>query len=656
MTLRVLENAVEGRNLLHRPPVGDSRELLGRLRCSDWASLCFSDERVWGRRHLEDVVFWLEGGKYVAGPRATAEQGEDTTRVPDSASADAFAVLADFPREDLVERVRSAYLGPLSSGQISQLTPASLAQRVRRVASAWSNESESDRRGAVGRSLDGFLLLSSSPEELKVVGSALAALNFATRAGRSFRARSPVDGKARLVDFFDECNPASSFNGFICAEFKSVKVACEAFTESWTLESVAGLSGYESSALVEKLGIAPTSPRSANRCLMSLIQGRVEPEPEDGGPGTSASHAKASVSAELPAARTRSERPPPLAPLEPSGVTESESLPAPIVPPRATMYGMSPDALEDPSEHAAESGFGPAEIEALRSALGNNPKTAARGHSRQAGSAPKAAKTKRPSQGEGVTTTALAELLRQAGVLPGSATDVDESNSESDGESETSHDPPMTLLEMLKPKTTKGPTGRLLTSEAQKELEQLPEDLKQGFAEFWEENCTGVTGKKRTESLRLIYEERKRVAELMTAQRQLSSGMIYEGKIRRKHWTTGLAHDPVESILAAEVNERLTAGSLKIAFSARAGSLALGKGLMEQYHASVRTVCLLADCLEPWEFLNNPAAESAMRRIVVLEEASRLKESVGVDKVMTKNAGFLGTAGELSERTWKQLS
>ena len=277
MALRVLGSSVEGRSLLHSPPIGEPRELLGRLRCSDWVSLGFADEKVWDRRHLEDVVFWLEGGKYAAGPRATTDQGEGTTRVPESASADAYVVLVEFSRDDLVDRVLSAYLGPLSSGQVTQLTPASLAQRLRRVASAWATENEADRRSAVGRALDGFLLLSSAPEDLKVVGSALASLNFATRDGRSFRARSAVDGKARLVGFFDECNPVSSFNGFICAEFKTVEVASEAFARSWSDELVAGLSGYESSALVEKLGIAPASPRPANRCLMSLIQDRLEP-------------------------------------------------------------------------------------------------------------------------------------------------------------------------------------------------------------------------------------------------------------------------------------------------------------------------------------------------------------------------------------------
>lgn len=612
MALRVLGSASEGRSLLHRPPVGKPQELLGRLRCSDWVSLGFANEEVWTRHHLEDVVFWLGGGQYTSGPKATADVGDDSMRVPSSESEDSFAVLADFPREDLVEKLLTAYLGAMATGQAASLTTAGLAQRLRRVASAWADRGVADRRAAAGRALDGFLLLASTPEELKVVASALASLDITTRTGRSFRARSAAEGKTRLLEYFDECNSVSSFNGFICTEFKTLQAAVQSFASTWTIEAVAELSGYESSALTEKLGITPSSPRAANRCLTSLIRDSAETSLQQ-------------------QAEAHNERPPPL-----------------------TRLGSSDSLHSDPLQtvRAGESGFCSAEVEALRQSLGEIPASVAAGRTTRVRGSNKSQK----SPGAAQAQAALAELLRQAGILPGRKTEADDSASASDEESEVDLGSTPTLLEMLKPKAMKGPTGRLLTSEAQKELEQLPEDLQQGFAEFWEENCTGVSGKRRTEALRLVYEERKRVAELMIAQRQLSSSMVSEGKIRRKHWTTGLAHDPVESILAAEVNERLTAGSLKLAFAARAGGLSLGKSTLEQYHASVRTVCLLADCLEPWEFLNNPAAESAMRRIVVLEEASRLKESVGVEKVMTKNAGFLGTAGELSERTRKRLS
>lgn len=164
-----------------------------------------------------------------------------------------------------------------------------------------------------------------------------------------------------------------------------------------------------------------------------------------------------------------------------------------------------------------------------------------------------------------------------------------------------------------------------------------------------------MTGKKKNEAFRLVFEERLRVAAAMYSQRKLTPEMMDGHRSLPKHLQTNLATPICDSILAAEVSGRLAAGSLKLSVAARADALSLEKPVLGEYLSVAHIVSLMADEMEPHAFLNSSAAEASMRRLVLLEEASSKKSHTSVEKTLAKHASFFGANGGLAEKTRQLL-
>lgn len=445
MSLTVHASPAEALNtLLFRPPFRETAVLVARLRASDWVSLGLGGRNVWGDEQLENLAFWLQGGSF----KATG------TRVPEDGSEDLYEGVKELYPTECVELVRGFYLGPLWSGCVPNLSASTLARRVRRVAAACPTDClEESRRLEVGRCLDGYVIFGAAPDELRPLSNALGALGLKTAGGDSFRAQKPEVAKARLGAFFDECNPISSLNGFLCQDFSSDAEAVAVFGREWSGDDAAALSNDAASTLAAKLGLSPSSARGATRCLAACLKAAAAER-----------QMRVAEAPRLPATPPTPNRPPHLS------LTSSRPTAGGAAGPSSAGH-VAATAMAVP---AVDPVFQRADPEAVAVAAAAEPERRA---SRKAKPAPALSERKE-------LEAALASVLSRFGGMNGIETGGDETDSEDEDGSETSEEPRHPVESLLSPKTTKGPSGMRLTAEAQREMMQLPKEVRPEFIRF----------------------------------------------------------------------------------------------------------------------------------------------------------------------------